>query len=262
MKQTVFKIDRSSFLTALCVILAGAFIFGMFFGCSLIPDNQQEETLLQETLRIKLDSPVTAQGISQEEYIVTRVDIGVRAASSGGIIASFTWVPNDGDQTYDVPVPGAGDYVIEVTHTGENNGDEVEAFESATVSIVPSIISVVTIIPGQICVIKVEGAIDVSGSWSGSMLLTSPSSYSFTMTAEITQQGYDLGGSAALNEGYTSYTVDLKLLDTTITGKLIGIGGAYDIEIDATVNTEGTAMNGTVYIPASRFSGTISLTKS
>jgi hypothetical protein len=106
--------------------------------------------------------------------------------------------------------------------------------------------------------------INVAGSWSGPLTIEGESGYE--LSANITQTGTDLEGTAGISyDGtpLTTYTVSATLSDTTITGQLIGASEEfYDIDIEATVNTEGTSMDGTFYIPDSGASGTFSMTKS
>jgi hypothetical protein len=106
--------------------------------------------------------------------------------------------------------------------------------------------------------------IDVAGSWSGPLTIGSESGYE--LSANITQTETDLGGTAGisyLGNPLTTYTVSATISDTTITGQFIGTESSFfDIDFEATVNTEGTSMDGTFYIPDSGASGTFSMTKS
>ena len=113
----------------------------------------------------------------------------------------------------------------------------------------------------------IEDIINVAGSWSGPLTVESESGY--ILSANITQTDTDLGGTASISSSgtpITTYTISATISYTTITGQFIGTDSGdidiYDIDFEATVNTEGTSMDGTFYIPESGTSGTFSMTKS
>jgi len=105
------------------------------------------------TVRIVVDSPFDARGIYAEDVDVTSLDLTV---SGGTFSYGVTWVPADGKTQYDVSLPSAGTYDVEAVHHGvKGDGSPISATESVTVLVQPLVISVVTIIPGQILAVIV-----------------------------------------------------------------------------------------------------------
>jgi hypothetical protein len=142
------------------VLLAGA-LLALFVACTMDPSQSGFE--LDDVLSISVQPLVKAKGISTESFAVTSLDIDVTRVSTGTVVQSISWVPADGTATYDVPVPGPGDYDIDVEHNGVNEaGDTVAAAEGVTVSLQPMVITVVSVVPGQIGLITVLGALPVS----------------------------------------------------------------------------------------------------
>ncbi len=107
-------------------------------------------------------SAPAAKGLSVTQYSVTGLTIVVKDPG-GVVIQTITWAAADGTQTYDVPVSQAGHYEVDVTHIGVQNGQTIQASESATFDIEPMKITQITIIPGQIGTITVQGALVLLG---------------------------------------------------------------------------------------------------
>lgn len=104
---------------------------------------------------------------------------------------------------------------------------------------------------------------NLTGSWSGPLTLDGDPSYE--LQANITQNGDTLGGDASIwNSGIqlTTYTISATLSGNQITGQLLGTDVAiYNINISATTNDAGTAIDATFDIPDSGATGSFSITK-
>ena len=74
----------------------------------------------------------------------------------GGFIEEISWQAKEGQQSYLIPVSKQGLHGIVVTHISDDNGEVVEAEESAFFNIQAMVITVIDIIPGCIEVINVE----------------------------------------------------------------------------------------------------------
>jgi len=128
-------------------VVIGVLMPMLLAGCGVLlkpPPTGQS----QATMRITVTSPFDARGIYAEEVDVTSLDLTV---TGGSFSYGVTWVPADGVTQYDVSLPGAGTYEVQAVHHGvQGDGSPIAATESVTVLVQPLIISVVTIIPGQI----------------------------------------------------------------------------------------------------------------
>ncbi len=170
-------------------LLGAAAAGALLLSCSV---DQWAVTAGHGRLSISIQVPAAARGISTADYTVTGLDIDVTQVATSTLIQTFTWVPADGSAQYDVSVPAAGDYEVGVTHHGVNNGNTVAAFESAIITLQPMVVSVVSIVPGQI------GAILVDGSQSGVLYgdfvetpgtLGAPANVLFAIPVNVAQGG-------------------------------------------------------------------------
>jgi hypothetical protein len=91
-----------------------------------------------------------------EEYDVTRVEVELFAPGESLPFYTLTWYAGDDPVSELIPVSEQGEYEIQVTHVGDDNGEPVEAEESATFNIKAMIITVIDIIPGCIGTIEIE----------------------------------------------------------------------------------------------------------
>jgi len=131
-------------------VVGGGLVLLLLAGCDFLLGRTR--IARQETsLRIVV-SPSGTRGISSEEVDVTSLDLSV---TGGSFVYEVTWVPADGMQQYDISLPGAGSYQVEATHHGVSTEGPVSASETETVLVQPLVISVVTIIPGQILTVLV-----------------------------------------------------------------------------------------------------------
>jgi len=148
-------------MTAIRAVLIIGVVLSVLSACSVEPG--QTTTGFDDMLSITIQSPANSRGISAENYAVTSLVIEVTRVSTGAVVDTISWVPSDGTRTYDLPVPGAGAYEIAVAHHGTNSsGETVVADESVTVNIQPMLIAVVSITPGQIGLIRVDGPVPVA----------------------------------------------------------------------------------------------------
>jgi hypothetical protein len=107
----------------------------------------------QPALRLVVQTPFNAGSITTDDVAVTRLDLNVTGT---GFSYSVTWVPADGMKQYDVSLPEAGTYTVEAIHRGvKGDGYPISASESKAVLVQPLIISVVSIVPGQILAVLV-----------------------------------------------------------------------------------------------------------
>jgi hypothetical protein len=132
--------------TALLVIV-------MLFGCAQLFWNgpQQDGWYIQ----LNIGDP-GAKAIDVDEYDVTEVDVAIYAPGEELPLWGVTWYAQDPPLSERIPVSQEGQYRIEVTHVSDNNGEPVEAEESATFNIKAMIITVIDIIPGCIGTIEIE----------------------------------------------------------------------------------------------------------
>jgi hypothetical protein len=222
------------------VLIAGI-VLAVIGACT--GDLGRSGTEFDDILSITVDQPVAARGLGVENFAVTSLGIVVTQVSTGSVIDTISWVPANGTTTYDLPVPGAGLYRIAVDHNGTNPaGDTVTAAESATVSIQPMLIAVVTIVPGQIGLIRVVGADPVSLEFpSPTATICNVSGYCTTLGSgsrrfyragdflEQTLTGTGLSSISGLDLSFdmqdyttTSCTVGLLEWDVSVNGTVVG----------------------------------------
>ena len=120
-------------------------------------------------IRLNVGNP-GAKGIGVGEYEVTGLSIAVYDPQDQ-LLDSFEWDPGEGLQSYLVQVNSIGTYRLEVTHYSDDNGEPVEATETAEFEITAMVITVIDITPGVIGMIEVEGGpppepVDVRGYWN------------------------------------------------------------------------------------------------
>ena len=125
----------------------------MLFGCAqLFWDTTGQSGWY---IRLNIGSP-GSKAISVEEYDVTRVEVELFAPGESVPFYTLTWYAGDDPVSELIPVSEQGEYEIQVTHVGNDNGEPVEAEESATFNIKAMIITVIDIIPGCIGTIEIE----------------------------------------------------------------------------------------------------------
>jgi hypothetical protein len=137
----------------------------MLFGCArLFWDTSQQSGWY---IQLNVGNP-GAKGVGVVEYEVTGLSIAVYDPEDQ-LLDSFNWDAADGAKSYSVQVNQAGTHRIEVIHISEENGEPVEASESAEFDIKPMVITVIDITPGAVGLIRVDGGtvepIPMTGYW-------------------------------------------------------------------------------------------------
>lgn len=127
-------------------------LIAVLFGCS----QPVREEIQGTSVRITIVAPQAARAINVSEYEV--IELVVRIYDPWeDLVATITWEPWEGLQSYVVPVSRAGQYRIEVTHIGAADGDIVEATEWAYFTIQAMRITVIEVVPGAVLEINVGG---------------------------------------------------------------------------------------------------------
>ena len=137
-------------------------VLGLLFGCARLFWNEEAQSGWY--IRLNVGYP-GAKAIGVEEYDVTQVDVGIFAPGETLPFYTITWYAEDGSASYLIPVSEQGEYRIEVTHFGEDNGEPVEAKESASFNISAMVITVIDITPGAVGMIEVDGE-NVGDPWA------------------------------------------------------------------------------------------------
>jgi hypothetical protein len=106
-----------------------------------------------------------SKAISVEEYDVTQVDVGIFAPGETLAFYTLTWYAGDDPVSELIPVSEQGEYEIQVTQVADNNGEPVEAKESASFNIAAMVITVINVTPGAVGVIAVDGE-NVGDPWA------------------------------------------------------------------------------------------------
>ena len=128
----------------------------MVSGCSFLLKNDTY-TLEDDGWYIKLniDRPLTSKAITVSEYDVTGLAIEVRGPNDE-VIQTIDWKAEESSKTYLIPVEQQGEHEIIITHISNDNGEVVEAKESATFYMQAMVITVIDITPGLIGLINIE----------------------------------------------------------------------------------------------------------
>jgi hypothetical protein len=159
-RRKMSQVKRVYYLAGI-VVLAMA----MLFGCSLLWEPPEPSGWY---IQLNVGDP-GAKAIGVSEYDVTALSIAVYDPGDQ-LLESIDWDAAAGPKSYKIQVNQAGTHRIEVTHIGEDNGEVVEADESAEFEIAPMVITVIDITPGAIGLIRVDREepsepIDLSGYW-------------------------------------------------------------------------------------------------
>jgi hypothetical protein len=174
-----------------------------------------------------------AKAIGVGEYDVTGLSIAVYDPGDQ-LLDTIEWDAGEGSMSYMVQVSQAGTHRIEVTHFGENNGEPVEATESAEFDIQPMVITVINVTPGAVGVIEVEPgeqdgltdgelyecAMAAMMAFWGAMGPLTQGSDEFPPGITVDDSNFDeelLGGTILLT--FTNYT--LPDSDVTVNGDII-----------------------------------------
>jgi hypothetical protein len=159
------------------VVLALALLFGcarLFWGTT-----GQSGWYIQ----LNIGGP-ESKAISVVEYDVTRVEVELFAPGESQPFYTRTWYAGDDPVSELIPVSEKGEYKIQVTHVGDDNGEPVEAEETDTFNIKAMIITVIDIIPGCIGTIEIEPGTPTDGT-IGEPLLCAQLQYAVTLDGQI-----------------------------------------------------------------------------
>ena len=163
--------------------LAGILVLALalLFGCArLFWDAPQDSGWY---IRLNVGNP-GAKAISVVEHDVTRVEVELFAPGESQPFYTRTWYAGDDPVSELIPVSEEGEYRIQVTHVGDDNGEPVEAEETDTFNIKAMIITVIDIIPGCIGTIEIEPGTPTDGT-IGEPLLCAQLQYAVTLDGQI-----------------------------------------------------------------------------
>ena len=124
----------------------------LLFGCARLFWNQPGQTGWY--IQLNIGNPA-AKTIGVDEYDVTEVYVEIYAPGESLPFYTVTWYAQDDPLSELIPVSEEGQYRIDVTHIGDNNGDPVEAKESDSFNIQVMVITVINITPGLIGTINI-----------------------------------------------------------------------------------------------------------
>ena len=127
-------------------------IMAVLIGCPMLLKDSTVESGQYIELNI---GGAAAKAITVTEYDVTKLEIEIYNPQ-GALIEDFSWYPDEGQQSYLIPVTGEGEYEIVVTHISDDNGTVIEAVESAVFNIEVMVITAINIIPGLIGYIDID----------------------------------------------------------------------------------------------------------
>ena len=152
------------------LIGAAALVVVMLIGCARLFWGTTGQSGWY--IRLNIGDP-GSKAISVEEYDVTQVDVGIFAPGETLPFYTLTWYAGDDPVSELIPVSEEGEYEIQVTQVADNNGEPVEAKESASFNIAAMVITVINVIPGAVGVVEVEPGevipeepIDLTGYWT------------------------------------------------------------------------------------------------
>jgi hypothetical protein len=210
----MLKVKRVLGLAGILVL-----VLGLLFGCARLFWNDDAQSGWY--IRLNIGYP-GAKAIGVGEYDVTGLSIAVYDPGDQ-LLDAIEWDAVEGPKSYVVQVNQAGTHHIEVTHFGDNNGEVVEANESAEFNIQPTVITVIDVTPGMVGLIRVDGEVVsdpfawLHGYWIQDEYAAPTSDY-----LEIREDGtywwwinYD--GSGGIDESGTWY-VDSGLLIIVMEG--------------------------------------------
>lgn len=127
-------------------------LMAVLFGCA----QPVREEMQGAGIRITIVAPQAARAINVSEYEVIALAVELYDPWDD-LVATITWEPWEGLQSYVVPLSRTGQYRIEVTHTAEADGDIVEVMEWTYFTIQAMRITEIEVVPGAVLQINVGG---------------------------------------------------------------------------------------------------------
>ena len=233
-------------------------IIATLFGCSqLLRDGLGESGESGWYIKLNINHPAAAKAITVTEYDVTGLAIEVYDPD-GVLIEEISWQADEGQQSYLIPVSEQGQHEIVVTHISDENGELVEAEESATFNIQAMVITVIDIIPGCIGVIGVDPGYEVGltaeeiheGAMAAMTALYEASAarhiggeYPAGLTVDDTNFNSEEGGGTMIMT-FSNYT--LPESDVTVNGEItsfmtvpLDLDGTMEMESSGSLNLTG-----------------------
>jgi hypothetical protein len=171
-KDQLTKVERGKKMgvkkRVVCLVIAAVAVLVMS-GCSFTGGGGLSDRGC--FMKLSIEPGTSAKSISVSEIEVTGLTVEIYD-SAGDLAESIEWDPTDGAQEYLLAFSDPGDYELMVTHRGD--GAEVTETESFALKIMK--ITMITIVPGQIGVVSIDGGGGdtpsfsewLLGTWGGS----------------------------------------------------------------------------------------------
>ena len=173
-------------------------IMAVLIGCPMLLKDSTIKS--GQYIELNIGSDSAAKAIKVTEYDVTKLEIEIYDPQ-GVLIDDFSWYPDEGQQSYLIPVTVEGEHEIVVTHISDENGTVIEAVESAFFNIEAMIITAINIIPGFIGYIDItpgsEGISEEDGTLTVSLTGISAPDGTFTPMG-LFPEGADMSGDPML----------------------------------------------------------------
>ncbi len=234
-------------------------IIATLFGCSqLLQDGFEESGESGWYIKLNINHTAAAKAITVTEYDVTGLAIEVYDPD-GVLIEEISWQADEGQQSYLIPVSEQGQHEIVVTHISDENGELVEAEESATFNIQAMVITVIDIIPGCIGVIGVdpgyeagptaeeihEGAMAVMTALAKAAEAVQGGSGEYPAGITVDETNFDMeAGGGTMIMTFSNYT--LPESDVTVDGEItvvitvpLDLDGTMEMESSGSLNLTG-----------------------
>jgi|GEM_PF-5232283 len=204
--------------------------------CSLQPGD-----LKKGVIALKVGVPGDARSLATRQYDVDSLTIEVYGPDGVPLTDSITWLPPN-PQTYMVAGGGSGLHRVVVTHHGVNGNDTLDVQEELSFQIAPLKITTVTIIPGDLAVIDVEGCetANVSGYWVMDMCI-----HTDTMGDMVMRVVYYMEQDGSIVMGMMGHTGSVVCSSLSLEGDVPWeVGDDEEIMLHYTSN--GTVDGGTI----------------
>ena len=232
-------------------------IMAVLIGCPML---LKDSTIKNgQYIELNIGSESAAKAITVTEYDVTKLEIEIYDPQ-GALIKDFSWFPDEGQQSYLIPVTGEGEHEIVVTHISDDNGTVIEAEESAFFNIEAMVITAINIVPGLIGYIDISPGnddplepIDLTGYWDLTLYLDSEEVMG-PFEFYIGQTGSDLYATPGEPEYAFTGTIDeLAVSFTGAVGALIGTVSSDGNEISGSFSESPYGSGTFVFVRSSPF---------
>ena len=190
-------------------------IMAVLLGCPMLLKDSTVES--GQYIELNIGSEAVAKAITVTEYDVTKLEVEIYDPQ-GALIDDFSWYPDEGQQSYLIPVAEEGKHEIVVTHISDDNGTVIEAEESAFFNIEAMVITAINIVPGLIGYIDISPGnddplepIDLTGYWDLFMALGGEPEME-PMKFYIHQTGSTLEGIYGFSGSISGSTITMEAL--------------------------------------------------